>query len=244
MKKIILLVFVVSLSQVFGQHKSLNQYQYVIVDSKFDFVKDTDKYKTSSLTKFLFNKYGFKAYLDNEQLPNELSVDRCKVLRGSIIDGSKMLKTVSTVQLKDCNGKVVYTSRPGESRKKDYTRAYYESINEAFTSFNSLNYKYSGKDSGMKVVKPKIEKRTVEDKPMKKMNRTLPVLKASLADNGLILKNNKKQEVFTLLKSRFQDVYLIKDKNGTLTKNKEGIWVAEYYDKEGKPVTEEYKIEF
>ena len=65
MKRILLVALFISTAS-FAQ-KSINNYKYVIVPSKFDFVKGKDKYQTSSLTKFLFNKYGFTAFLDDEE---------------------------------------------------------------------------------------------------------------------------------------------------------------------------------
>ena len=60
----ILLVLAMSNSST-GQ--SLNDYKYVIVPGKFDFLKESDKYQLNSLTKFLFEKYGFEAYLERSK---------------------------------------------------------------------------------------------------------------------------------------------------------------------------------
>ena len=44
-----------------AQIEKLNDYKYVIIPEKFDFVNESDKYQTSSLTKFLL-KRGIKVY--------------------------------------------------------------------------------------------------------------------------------------------------------------------------------------
>ena len=43
--------------------------KYIIVKSSFDFLKQVDRYKTSSFTKFLFKKAGYKVYLDKLKEP-------------------------------------------------------------------------------------------------------------------------------------------------------------------------------
>ena len=49
--------------------------------NNFEFVNSNDKYQTSSLTKFLFNKHGFKAFIADEILPNDVANNRCLVLQ-------------------------------------------------------------------------------------------------------------------------------------------------------------------
>ena len=55
-----------------SQNNKLADHKYIIVKSSFDFLKQVDRYKTSSFTKFLFKKAGYKVYLDNEDIPIEL----------------------------------------------------------------------------------------------------------------------------------------------------------------------------
>ena len=75
-KKILFLtVFCIMTLSIVGQSK-INNYKYVIVPSKFEFLKKKDQYQTSSLTKFLFEKYGFNAYLDSDKLPEDLNKNR------------------------------------------------------------------------------------------------------------------------------------------------------------------------
>ena len=56
MKFLLIPLFILSINLTFAQTINFNKYQYVIVDSKFDFVRQVDGYRTSSLTKFLFKK--------------------------------------------------------------------------------------------------------------------------------------------------------------------------------------------
>ena len=56
----------------FSQTK-LNDYKYVIVPNSFDFLKSKDQYQLNSLTKFLLNKNGFTAIMEDEIFLQDLS---------------------------------------------------------------------------------------------------------------------------------------------------------------------------
>jgi hypothetical protein len=126
---------------VFAQ-SNLNNYKYVIVPAKYDFLKDKDQYQLNSLTQFLFNKYGFEALIEGEKYPDDLMKNRCLALKSDLIKDSGMFKTKLAVELKDCNDQVVYTSQMGESREKEYDKAYTQAVRNAFESLELLNYKY------------------------------------------------------------------------------------------------------
>ncbi len=126
---------------------NVNNYKYIIVPSKFEFLKQKDQYQLNSLTQFLFNKYGFEAVMEGSDYPNELSRNRCLGLRSNVINDSGMFKTKLTIELKDCNDKVVYTSKAGESREKEYNKAYMGALRSAFKSIEALDYKYQPNDN-------------------------------------------------------------------------------------------------
>ena len=121
---------------------NLNNYKYVIVPNKYDFLKEKDQYRLNSLTQFLFNKYGFQALIEGEKYPEDLMKNRCLALKSDLVKDSGMFKTKLVVELKDCNDQVVYTSEIGESREKEYDKAYNEAVRNAFQSIEALNYKY------------------------------------------------------------------------------------------------------
>ena len=50
----------------------------------------------------------------------------------------KLLK----IQLKNCDGEVVYTSEEGLSREKNYKKAYHEALRMAFKFLEAKNYRY------------------------------------------------------------------------------------------------------
>lgn len=121
---------------------SINNYKYVIVPKKFDFQKENDQYQLNGLTLFLFNKYNFKAIIEGSDYPTDLALNRCLALDSNLIKAPGMFNTKIKVELTDCAGKVVFVSREGASRKKDYKVAYNFAIREAFKSIAALNYKY------------------------------------------------------------------------------------------------------
>lgn len=142
MKKLLIIFLALgSVTSTFAQ-KSLNDYKYVIVPYKYDFVNEKDKYQLNSLSQFLFNKHGFDAIMEDANFPNDLIENRCLGLRSDIIKESGMFVTKLKVQLKDCNGDVVYTTRIGSSREKQYKVAYNIAVREAFKEFENVNYKY------------------------------------------------------------------------------------------------------
>ena len=54
-----MLIALIVVSNVYSQ-SNLNDYKYVIVPNKFDFLKENDQYQLNSLAAFLFEKYGFR----------------------------------------------------------------------------------------------------------------------------------------------------------------------------------------
>lgn len=136
-----LLVMCLVAGSLFAQ-TNLNAYKYVIVPNKYDFLKEKDQYQLNSLTQFLFEKYGFTALKEGEAYPDDLVENRCLALKSDAMKDPGLFKTKLTVELKDCNDAVVYTTKVGESREKDFYRAYTEALRDAFTDIEALNYKY------------------------------------------------------------------------------------------------------
>lgn len=129
------------ITSVFSQI-NVNNYKYVIVPNKFDFLKEKDQYQLNSLTHFLFNKYGFEAVMEGGSYPEDLIRNRCLALNSDAIKDSGMFKTKLTLELKDCNDQVVFISNIGQSREKEYKIAYNFALRDAFKSIEALNYKY------------------------------------------------------------------------------------------------------
>lgn len=239
------LLFIIITNSVFSQQK-INKYKYIIVPVNFEFLNKADQYKTSSLTKFLFNKNGFNAYLSNEQFPKDLAINRCLGLIATVKNSSNFFNTKNTIVLKDCYNNTVYVSKIGKSKFKNFKKAHHESIRNAFKSIATINYKYSPDKKEIPVkVSSGIKKVNQVDENIEtniKVTKASNILYAQPKDYGFQLVNTKPEVVFKALKTNKKDVYILSDKNGILYKN-DNNWVAEYYEN-GKIVIKYYQIKF
>jgi hypothetical protein len=141
-KKIILLILTLTVFFAGFSQKSVNDYKYVVVPNKFDFFEQENKYQINELLEFLFNKYGYEAFLDNEVLPNDLNSNRCLVMYANAKNIKSMFTTKIVIELKDCNGNLIVASDIGKTRVKEFNKAYTAAIRDAFKSIRALNYKY------------------------------------------------------------------------------------------------------
>ena len=206
-KKIIFTVSFILISLYGIAQKNINDYKYIIVPKEYNFSKSEDQYQLNSLTKFLFNKYGYDAYFTDE-LPEDLKSDRCLALMASVTnEKGSMFKTKLQIELKDCYDAVVMTSKIGESRIKTYDKAYSQALRDAFETFKELEYSYVAEEETEKpmVAKAetkadKIETKTVEatKEVSKKEEGTLTgVLVAEKENNVKVESPNKvKRELY------------------------------------------------
>ena len=134
-------IFFLIITNVFSQ-TNLNNYKYIIVPDKFDFLKEKDQYQLNSLAAFLFEKHGFKSVMERTDYPEDLKMNRCLALMSDVVKESSLFKTKLKVELKDCNGQVIYVSALGESREKEYKKSYNEALRAAFEHLKTLNYTY------------------------------------------------------------------------------------------------------
>ncbi|WP_179376727.1 hypothetical protein [Winogradskyella wichelsiae] len=253
-KKIIFTVSFILISIIGNAQKSINDYKYIIIPKAFEFSKGDDQYQLNSLTKFLFNKYGYDAY-SIDDAPEDLKNNRCKGLFVHVSnEQSSMFKTSLEITLKDCFDNVVMTSKIGESRLKEYAKAYNLALRGAFESFQDLDYKYTGVENVTKtaeeekslseeVVKAEVVSKAVENEEKVKgdiaatfsTNKTAENLfYAQAITRGFQLVNSEPKVVMILLITQAKDVFLVKDANAIVF-NKDGQWV---YSKNDGTITE------
>lgn len=233
----LLLVSLASFSQ------SVNDYKAVVVPLKYDFVRGENPYRIATVTKNNLVKAGFVAFYENQQLPAEYA-ERCNNLYADVKRANGFLITKVYVELKDCNGKVIFTSQIGESKIKEYEQVYVECINLAFPSIYNLHYKYNGKTPIVSTT-PAV----VIDNPavvaMPIVDMTDPnLLYAQPAENGYQLIDKTPKVVMKLLKTSRSDSFMaIKDGiQGTLNA-KDNQWFFEYY-KDNQLVSEKISVKF
>ena len=122
---------------------AINDYKYIVVPVKFDFLNDADKHQLNSLTKFLFNKYGYKAYLESDPYPEDLKENKCLGLTSEVVKvKGGFLVTKIQINLLDCHGNLVTSSQVGKSREKEFRVAYNLALRAAFQTFQTFNYTY------------------------------------------------------------------------------------------------------
>ncbi|MDB0601615.1 hypothetical protein PL373_10740 [Tenacibaculum maritimum] len=160
---------------------------------------------------------------------------------------SSLFYTKNTIELKDCYNKVVFTSREGKSKLKEYKKAYHEAIRKAFKSIQQLNYYYKEEKSISKGI-PTIEEKGIAEKNIEKesiatISTTKEVLYAQAKGNGFQLINTKPEVVFQLLKTGKPNLYLLKGKKGVLYKEN-GNWLVEYYENNRLVRLTTYQIKF
>lgn len=126
---------------VFAQN-DINNYKYVSVPERFDFLKNADQYQVNSLTKFLLKKNGFIVLEGFANYPKDLSENRCLLLNVDVLKLKAFLKTKLEVQFRDCKNELIFKSAIGTSKEKEYKKSYHEALRAAFESVAALNYNY------------------------------------------------------------------------------------------------------
>ncbi|RZJ70021.1 hypothetical protein [Flavobacterium sp.] len=230
-------------------HQTLNNYKFVIVPSKFSFLKEPDQFQLNMFTKMYFEKYGFKVFYDTDLLPPEAAGDNCNKLFADVIAETNMFVTKLTVVLRDCVNKEVYRSDKGASRDKDYKISYRQALREAFKSFDTLVYEYNGKDgirgelggAALPASKLKTAPNPQKDDVIVDKN----TLFAQPIENGFQLVNSEPKVIYKLKKTSSDQVFLAeKDgQTGTFIAKGKGKWVFEYYVN-GQLKTDEVSVKF
>lgn len=224
MKKVLFLLLILSTSLSFSQ--SLNDYKYAIVPSKFEFIKEKDQYRLNTLTKLLMEKYGFIAYFDNDILPKEVAENNCNKVYVDVNSNGNLFVTKLTVVLKDCKNTVVYTSVEGRSREKELQVAYTQALREAFSSFDKLEYKYSGDSNVNANANSKVKVQNINQNLFAK----------PLGSNLIQLLTNDTDIpnlVLTIAKTNNPLIYIVEEamRTGVLYKNN-NEWIFDYYENE------------
>lgn len=126
--------------------QDINDYKYILVPETFEFTGEVNQYQLNSLFKFLFEQEDFNTVMRSADKPQDLAIDPCLGLKANLVNNSGLFVTKLVIELEDCRGSVVYKSKEGRSREKDFKKAYHEALKDAFSSIEALDYEYTPKE--------------------------------------------------------------------------------------------------
>lgn len=234
MKKILLLLVLFLTVTAFSQN--VNDYEYVIVPTKFSFLKIDDKYRLNTNSRLLLQKYGFKSVFPSDSMPSEIANNNCKKLYFDLVEDNKFLITKIKIVLKDCREKLLFESDYGTSKEKEFEIAYNKALREAGKSFDKLNYKYNGKNNSSITQEP--PKTIVAEINSETFYFAQPTA------NGFQVVDNEPKVIMKLYTTSQKNVFIgVRGViNGVLI-SKENQWFFEYYEG-GKLVSESWNLKF
>ena len=232
--------------------KTLNNYKYILVPERFGIFKTDNQYGMNTMTKLLLEDKGFTVYMDNNQLPTNLAANKCNALKAELEDKKGFFVTSVILVLKDCQGNIVFKSKEGKSREKEWPTAYDEALRDAYSSLKNTAWKYDS----VAEVQQQVAVAPVQTAPQTTtpapattsapvtaaITDATGVLYAQPTANGFQLIDTTPKKVLTLLKTSITDHYIAEGANGVVFK-KDGEWNFEYY-KDGKLVSQKLNIKF
>lgn len=244
------LLFLVLISLSGYAQNTINNYKYILVPKKFSFFKEEDQHRLNTLSKALLEAKGFTVYFDDTELPDDIATNKCQALSFDLRERKTMFATNLTFSLKDCKGNVLYKSKEGKSREKDFRASYTLALRDAFEPFNQLPYEYTAPDeapvqqqtnsqsmvppSSTPALQTAAEPSSVPDE----------TLYAQPTANGYQLIDTAPKVVLTIFKTSVEGYFIgnTSTSNGIVFKTNDS-WVFEYY-KNGKLISEKLLIKF
>ncbi|SDS55396.1 hypothetical protein [Gramella sp. MAR_2010_147] len=169
--------------------QEINDYKYVSIPETYEFAGATDEYRLNSLTKFLFEKNGYNTLMNTEKIPADLDSNPCLGLQTKVVDNSGLFVTRLVIKLLDCKGQVVFESKEGRSREKDFQEAFQEALRDAFTSLEEIEYNYVDTDIANENSIMKIENKAQVDK-----KKVLPATEAEEAMEVVEVEEEKEKD--------------------------------------------------
>jgi hypothetical protein len=244
-------LFVLALISLTGySQNTLNNYKYVLVPEKFDFSKSDNQYRLNSLTQILLEEKGFTAFMGNGSLPPAVAANRCNALKAEVVEKRGLFVTNLTLLLKDCQGTIIFKSKEGKSREKEYETAYNLALRDAFTSLTSTPYQYDSStvmQPAPATMMPAVPTTAPAPAPAPApavITDATGTLYAQATANGFQLIDTTPKKVLTLLKTSQPDYFIAEGgASAGIVFKQNGGWVFEYY-KDNKLVSQPLQIKF
>ncbi|WP_310554892.1 hypothetical protein [Flavobacterium sp.] len=253
-KNIFTLVFALISSLIYSQ-ASLNDYEMAIIPSRFQFQKEDNQYRINSTIKAFLKQKGFEAYVSTDVLPEGFLDYNCNKIFVNVIEESTMFTVKLRIEFKDCKQAVLFTTDIGESREKEYAKAYNQSLLATLKSFDKAKYKFSGKTYYDEEAQEKLKSRDREDistevikvtKSEKEVTyeKVAKIAKPETSETFLKVMDQITKKEFVLYKTTKSAIYLCNQngKDGVVFA-KDAIWFFEYLEN-GKLISEKIDIKF
>jgi hypothetical protein len=192
----------------------------------------------------LMEKYGFVTYFDSDVLPSFVAENNCNKVYVDVKSNGNLFLTKLTVVLKDCKNVVLFTSSVGKSREKELQVAYNQSLREAFTSFDTLEYKYSGMQN-VKMEEVANYKMITKDSTLKLQENGIMIVESDLEFQNLLVAEtinsgyllidpSTSTIVLKLYKTSNENVFIANSNslNGVVIKKGQEVFFEYYQDKQ------------
>jgi hypothetical protein len=248
--KICVFLLILSATTSLWAQLSINDYKYVSVPDKFDFLKSNDQYQLNSLTKYLLTKNGFTVLNKSDNYPKDLAQNNCLLLNANVVKIKGLLITKLQLLLTNCKNTVVFSSEIGKSKLKDYQKAYHEALRDVFT-LSEFNYAYEPSD------RTDVLPKTPEMTPIEPTSEIVseqpqaPSVPAVEVASGLIIQqtnsgydfinSDSKTVKYSVHATLFENVYIIEGMEGIIYKRGQS-WVRESIEN-GKTTIEALNIQ-
>lgn len=238
---LIMLVYTATFSQ------SINDYKYVVVPIKFDFLKENDQFRLSTNTKLMLQKYGFTSYLSTDDIPLEIRNNSCSYATAFIEENNNMFVTKIKIVLKDCQQRILFETEFGTSRIKKLAPAYTEALRMASKSFDALHYKFNGSSNTTVVADTPVSKQAPKNAASTtaiSSSDTEMFYFAQPTATGFQVIDNEPKVIMKLYNTSQKNVFqAVKGTlNGTVLA-KDGQWFFEYYENDTL-VSEKINLKF
>ncbi|WLD23374.1 hypothetical protein NU10_11740 [Flavobacterium dauae] len=137
MKKLLFLMLFTCLG-LGMQAQGLNA-KYVQMKKVYNFQEEFNEYRVNSFLKHKLEEAGYTVFYDDQELPQEVKADPCKLLKCNVERDKSMLATKLQITLVNCKSQTVFTAN-GESRLKKRDKSHVDALKNAL-EYSVLNKK-------------------------------------------------------------------------------------------------------
>lgn len=205
MKNIVLIVCMF-VANICASQEGVGIYDFIEVPDRFEFISKDNPHQMSDMMVFYLEKKGLKTYrkIDSPNVP------KCDALYGDIMRVSNLLTTKLIFVLKDCNDRIVFQSREGRSKVKDYAKAYPDALRMAFKTFSKKDVNISEVPEAPIVVINEENVETIKSSVVKTTDAIKEVSKLAVTEDAVNVAINQMPEAsFSNYKLK-ENTYLLK----------------------------------